>query len=105
MPVDGRIGDTLPKASKKQVEIEKLFATRVAAATGPADYRKMYGKLDDLILVVGKFHFLLEPVSRQWHFYNRVHDTWEPTGFFAGEATFSVARGKVKVTKKKKGRS
>jgi hypothetical protein len=105
MPVTGRIGDTLPKTSKKQAEIEKRFAANVASATGPADYRKMYGSLDELILVVGRFHFLLEPVSRQWHFYNRVHDTWEPTGFFAGEATFSVVRGKVKVTKKKKGRS
>jgi hypothetical protein len=105
MPVNGRIGDTLPAKSKKQVEIEKLFATKVASATGPADYRKMYATLDELILVVGKFHFLLEPVSRQWHFYNRVHDTWEPTGFFAGDATFSVVRGKVKVTKKKKGRA
>jgi hypothetical protein len=105
MPATGRIGDMLPKTSKKQGEIEKLFAAKVAAAAGPADYRKMYGSLDELILVVGKFHFLLEPVSRQWHFYNRVHDTWEPTGFFAGEASFSVVRGKVKVTKKKKGRS
>jgi hypothetical protein len=102
MPATGRIGDTLPKTSKKQAEIEKRFAAKVARATGPADYRKLYGTLDELILVVGKFHFLLEPVSRQWHFYNRVHDTWEPTGFFAGEATFSVVRGKVKVTKKKR---
>lgn len=105
MPANGRISDTLPAKSKKQGEIEKLFATKVASATGPADYRKMYGTLDELVLVVGRFHFLLEPVSRQWHFYNRLHDTWEPTGFFAGEATFSVVRGKVKVTRKKKGRA
>lgn len=104
LPPTGRISDLLPAKSKKQAEIEKLFAQKVAAVQSPADYRELYLHMDELILVVGKFHFFLEPVSRQWHFYNRVHDTWEPTGYFAGDATFAVARGKVKVTKKRKGR-
>lgn len=105
LPPTGKLGDLLPKTSKKQAEIEKLVAQKLTAASGPEDYRRLYGKLDELILAVGAYHFFLEPVSRQWHFYNRLHDAWEPTGFFAGEATFAVVRGKVKVTKKRKGRA
>ncbi len=105
LPADGHIRDLLPAKSKKQAEIEKLFAARIAKASGPDDYRAMYAQLTDWILVVGPYHFLLEPVSRQWHVYSRVHDTWEPTGLFAGDATFSVVRGKIKVTKKKRGKS
>jgi len=102
MPATGRIADLLPKKSKKQADIEKLFAMKVAGITAPADYKQLYVQMVDLILVLGKFHFFLEPVSRQWHVYSRVHDSWEPTGVFAGDATFSVVRGKVKVTKKKR---
>jgi hypothetical protein len=96
----------LPAKSKKQADIEKLFAQRVQGISAPADYKQLYLQMNDLILVVGKYHFFLEPVSRQWHVYNRVHDSFEPTGVFAGDATFSVVRGKVKVTrqKPKKGR-
>lgn len=105
MPATGRIADLLPTTSKKQAEIEKLFETRVASVASPADYRALYVHMTDFILVLGKYHFFLEPVSRQWHVYNRIHDTWEPTGVFAGDATFSIVRGKVKVTKKRKGRA
>jgi len=101
MPVTGRLGDLLPAKSKKQGEIEKLFETRLQGGGSPAAYKQLYVQMNDLILVLGKFHFFLEPVSRQWHVYNRVHDTWEPTGVFAGDATFSVVGKKVKVTKKK----
>jgi hypothetical protein len=105
LPADGHIRDLLPAKSKKQAEIEKQFLARIARASGPEDYRAMYAELTDWILVVGKYHFLLEPVSRQWHVYSRVHDTWEPTGLFAGDATFSVVRGKLKITKKKRGKA
>lgn len=105
LPAGGHIRDLLPAKSKKQAEIEKQFAARIAKASGPEDYRAMYAQLTDWILVVGKYHFLLEPVSRQWHVYSRVHDTWEPTGLFAGDATFSVVGGKLKITKKKRGKA
>jgi hypothetical protein len=105
MPATGRLGDLLPKKSKKQAAIEKLFETKVAGLASAADYKTVYATFDELILVVGTYHFFLEPVSRQWHVYNRAHDTFEPTGLFAGEGTFSVVRGKVKIAKKKKGRS
>ncbi len=104
MPATGRLGDLLPAKSKKQPEIEKLFAARIANIASPSDYRALYVSMSDFILVLGKFHFFLEPVSRQWHVYNRVHDSWEPTGVFAGDATFSVVGKTVKVTKKRKGR-
>jgi hypothetical protein len=92
----------LPKTSKKQGDIEKLFAIKVAAISSPADYKTLYAQMGDFILVLGKYHFFLEPVSRQWHVYSRLHDSWEPTGVFAGDATFSVVRNKVKVTPKKR---
>jgi len=101
MPANGRIADMLPKTSKKQGDIEKLFAIQVAAISSPADYKTLYAQMGEFIPVPGKYHFFLEPVSRQWHVYSRLHDSWEPTGVFAGDATFSVVRNKVKVTKKR----
>lgn len=105
MPATGTIRALLPAKSKKQAEIEKLFAARIEHVAAPGDYKQLYVQMTDLILVLGKYHFFLEPVSRQWHVYNRVHDTWEPTGVFAGDGTFAIVRGKVKVTKMKKGRA
>jgi hypothetical protein len=100
MPPINRISDLLPNKSRKQTAIEKAFKAAIATASND-DKRRMFLNPGEWILVVGKFHLLLEPFTQKWHFYDRLHDSWEPTGYRAGEATFTVARGKIKVIKRR----
>jgi hypothetical protein len=92
-----KIASSLPASSKPQAEIEKLFAARIAKARKNAEIVKLYDHVDELILVVGKHHFLLDPITREWLYWDRLHKTWEPTGWQPGDATFSEKGGKIVV--------
>jgi hypothetical protein len=65
-----------------------------------AEIARLYDDVNALILVVGKHHFLLDPHTQQWHFWDRLHQTWEPTGLGAGDAKFREVRGKIVVKKR-----
>ncbi len=53
------------------------------------------GPMEDWMMTLGEYQFLLEPSSGIWLFFDRVHDTWESTGYMAGEVTFTLMKGEL----------
>jgi hypothetical protein len=97
----GSIASTTPSSDgATQAQIEATFRDRIAQVRTKDDMRRMFDNLDQLTLVVGRHRFLLEPITRKWHFWDAMHGTWEPTGHGVGEVTFGEQGGHVIVTKR-----
>lgn len=58
---------------------------------GDLDVTAALGSPDDWELTVGGARFLLHPATAEWLHLDEVHDSWEPTGFRAGEVVFGVS--------------
>ena len=39
------------------------------------------GELGDWTMSIGDQRFLLHPAQRSWYYYDRLHESWEPTGW------------------------
>lgn len=55
------------------------------------------GAIEEWKLEIAGHQLLLVPSTREWLYYDRVHDTWEPTGYSAGEVRFGVDAGALGV--------
>jgi len=87
-----------------QDDLETRRAERLRRYTqGDITFEEMMGRAADWILGVGPYEFLLHPPTGEWLVYDRVHDSWAPTGhragggplprtFAAGVATLTCAR-------------
>jgi hypothetical protein len=53
---------------------------------------EIFGPYEDWLLPLGTHLLLLHPVRKEWLVLDRLHDTWESTGFAPGEVVF-VANG------------
>jgi hypothetical protein len=51
------------------------------------------GSLESWVLELGEHRLLLHPVQKVWLVYDRLHDSWQPTGIVPGEGMF-IAQGK-----------
>lgn len=49
-----------------------------------------FGPFESWLLRLGEHQLLLHPAYRRWYYLDRLHGTWESTGFGPGEATFVV---------------
>lgn len=89
-------------ATQAQVEAEFL------RALDRTDRKEMtpeeaFGDPKRWVVTIGGQRIFLDPRSRQWHYYDRIHETWEPTGFGIGEADFALVGGKL-AAKRRAGR-
>lgn len=48
------------------------------------------GTIEEWQLDIAGHRLLLVPSTGEWLYYDSVHDTWEPTGYSAGEVRFGV---------------
>lgn len=62
----------------------------------------LFGPAGSWTLKVGKYKLLLIPAVWQWWYYDRIHDSWEDTGYDMGDATFAVRKGELTPPKKKR---
>ena len=76
---------------------EKLMLKQLAYLTNTTTIESVYGPLEDWQITLGGYQFLLDPVTGTWLFFDKVHDTWDTTGFMAGEVTFTLEEGELYV--------
>ncbi|WP_331953641.1 hypothetical protein [Pengzhenrongella sp.] len=85
-----------PVVADAQRAIERRatdIRTRVLAGSlAPGDAT---GDFEDWVLDLDGYRLLLHPPTGQWLGYDRVHNTWEPTGIGSGEATFTIIDGRL----------
>ena len=72
---------------------QQALETRLAAlwARGPAadaTIEQTFGPFEKWTLSLGEWSLLLHPAAGAWFYLDRLHDTWEPTGFEPGDVTF-----------------
>jgi hypothetical protein len=85
-----------------QEKVEDEFLTRQALIkAGKLSFDQAFGNLEEWMIKVGEYRFFLEPFSGKWHWYDRIHGTWEDTGFEPGQAVFTALNGRLHVTLKK----
>jgi ribosomal protein L40E len=82
------------QGSTDQIKLEEK-AKRILAS--PKDETKtaqeVFGDLEEWILQLGSYRFLLFPYPGVWLFYDPVHDTWQDTGYHIGEVRFILKDG------------
>jgi len=53
----------------------------------------IFGPSEDWTLEIGSYQLLLLPLSGQWWYLHPLYETWENTGYSAGEVTFYLLGG------------
>ena len=73
----------------QQRTLEKQFNVKQLIFLLPSQsLADVFGPIDNWIMDMGDFQLLLEPSSGSWMFFDKIHDTWDTTGFRAGEVFF-----------------
>jgi len=62
---------------------------------------EVFGPYESWLLRLGAHLLLLQPVFKEWLYFDKLHETWERTGFGPGEAVF-VAQGKLLGVRRRK---
>ena len=74
---------------KKQKSIEALLEVPISIVLKrEATFKQIFGDIEDWVFEEGIFRFMLNPVNRRWLFWDRFHNDWEDTGYYAGEVKF-----------------
>ena len=76
--------------ARRQLEIENRLQT-IWGQGAPDPSRsvgEIFGPHEDWLLSMGSHQLLLHPVMKEWYCFNRLHDSWEPTGFGMEEVAF-----------------
>lgn len=77
--------------SKEQQEIEQRWlGTRAIKPDPGSTLQQIYGNMENWILQLGDYQLMLYPVNGQWIYYDRIHESWEDSGYKAGEAAFYI---------------
>jgi len=56
---------------------------------GQLDVAVALGEMEDWRLDVDGHELLLVPSTREWFWHDPIHDSWDPTGYRAGEVVFA----------------
>lgn len=85
-------------AEEEQAALEAKAAARWASVErGETTPAQAMGEMAEWQLEIGGCRLLLVPFNRQWLRYDSIHDTFEPTGYRAGQAHFGVLDGALGV--------
>lgn len=98
-PGDGRGADAVEPPTARpadQRSLEAEFTRRAELVRiGRMTRAEMVGDIADWILALGDRRLLLNPLSGRWHYYDRLHDTWEETDFAPGAVEFVIEAGRL----------
>lgn len=80
---------------QKQEELEALLLqTWAQGCPETSTVEEVFGPYESWLLPLGTHLLLLHPVLKEWLYLDRLHDTWQRTGFGPREVVF-VARAKM----------
>ncbi len=83
---------TVESAEEAQKNLEAKMQHRwEAVQSGTMSRQEAFGKIEEWILKFGQHQLWLIPFNGEWLYYDRLHDTWESTGYYAGQVTFVAA--------------
>jgi hypothetical protein len=83
--------------SRTQQELERE-AARIQGSPAyhpEKSVEEVFGPPGEWKTEVGPYLLMLLPFNLQWWWYDRVHETWEDTGYNAGEVVFTVRDGEL----------
>jgi hypothetical protein len=85
-------------AEEEQAALEaKAVARWAPVERGELSATSAMGTPEEWTIEIGAHRLLLVPSTREWLFYDHVHDSWESTGYIAGAVQFGVCAGELGV--------
>ncbi|MBN1249392.1 MAG: zinc ribbon domain-containing protein [Anaerolineae bacterium] len=91
-----RADSSLTAGEARQSQLEARLAERWQLNPAPdATVEEAFGAFETWVLPLGEHRLLLHPAHRQWFYLDRLHGTWEATGFGPGEVIFYVVESKL----------
>ena len=77
-----------------QSSLEQRLHSILSKGIDPqATLAAVFGPLESWMFEIGEHRLLLHPVQKMWLVYDRLHDSWQPTGIGLGEGVF-IAQGR-----------
>ena len=78
-----------PSPTNDQFTIEARFQQISQYPFDPnRTLEEAFGPVEYWTLAMGRYQLLLLPITGQWWYLDPLHQTWENTGYKAGEITF-----------------
>ena len=81
-----------------QTKLEKRIANSLIS---PVDKNKtvkeVFGEIDKWYLQLGPYKLLLLPFNGEWWYFDKFHESWEYTGYHAGEAIFLLKGDEIEI--------
>ena len=68
----------------------KLRPDALVHLTAQMTLEEAFGPMEDWILEMGSHRLMLNPINGYWVYEDTLHDSWEATGFRAGEVLFCL---------------
>jgi len=88
----------MAKSKQTQQAIEKqLGKFEFPADEQEAVYQEVYGPMSDWILELGDQKLLLDPILKEWFYFEHLHQQWAKTGFGPGQVEFVAFENKLGV--------
>lgn len=83
--------------SRTQQELERKAARIMdSPAYNPEkSVEEVFGAPGEWVTEVGPYRLMLLPFNLQWWWFDRVHETWDDTGYSAGETVFTARDGEL----------
>jgi len=93
--------EILTDNARKQAEMESRLL-RIWAQGFPETrtVEEIFGSYDRWLLPLGTHLLLLHPVLKEWLYFDKLHETWERTGFGPGEAVFVASGNRLGLRRK-----
>ena len=88
--------------AEKQAEMEAhLLQIWAQGCPETKTVEEVFGPYESWLFPLGTHLLLLHPALKEWLYFDKLHETWERTGFGPGEVVF-VAQGKLLGVRRKK---
>lgn len=84
----------------KSKQNQQMIENQLGKFEFPADeqeavYQEVYGPISDWTLELGDQKLLLDPILKEWFYFDQLHHQWAKTGFGPGQVEFVVFEEKL----------
>ena len=83
--------------SIQQAIEERLEQIWAAGVTDTISLQEQFGPAEAWQMTLGDFTLLLNPVRREWYYYDRINQAWAPSGLMADAGRFVLVAGRLGV--------
>ena len=86
---------------QKQEQLEaRLLQIWAKGCLETKTMEEVFGPYESWLLRLGVHLLLLQPVFKEWLYFDKLHETWERTGFGPGEAVFVASGNRLGLRRK-----